>query len=174
MTLSSLISNFHFLPSWDLLIIVVFAAAAFLYGLSLGRGRLVMLLLATYFSFVVLEFAPWNIISPYLGLKTSSPSPTFEIFCFLALLLLFFFLMPGSILTIKKRGRANWLQILILAILQIGLLVSIILSLLPTKVLPDLSVLVKKIFFGPVPSFAWKTIPLLALVLLRKKRAEMD
>ena len=174
MTPSSLISNFHFLPSWDLLILVVFAAAAFLYGLSLGRGRLVMLLLATYFSFIVVEFAPWNIISPYLGLKNGLPSPTFEIFCFLALLLFFFFLMPGSILTIKKRGRAIWLQILILAILQIGLLASIILSFLPAKVLPDLHILVKKFFLGPVPSFVWKTIPLLALVLLRRKRAEMD
>jgi len=164
-------------PSWDLILIVVFIGAAFLYGLILGRNKLIALLLSTYFSLVIIGAVPWKTFVALFGLK-DLPSPTFRIYLFLALILFFFFIIPhsvlGSSLRIAKHGQSSWFQILIFAICQIGLLTSIILSFLPSKVIADLSPLIKQFFVGQTPQFFWLTIPIFAMVLLRKKHKEED
>lgn len=172
-----LISNFQL--SWDLLIIIIFIGATFLYGLTLGRNKLIALLISTYFSLIIIGSIPWKTVSAFFGLKDlSSPTPTFKIFLFLALILFFFFLIPqsvlGSVLRVGKGRQGPWVHILIFAILQIGLLASIILSFLPSKVIIDLNPLVKQVLLGQLPQFFWMTIPILALVLIRKKKVEID
>src|SRR3990167_5510778 len=100
----------------------------------------------------------------------------FFIFVFLGIILLFYFLMPrsilGSALRIRKRGDASWPQLSILGLFQIGLFAAILLSFLPAKAITDFSPLVKKIFIGPEAQFVWVTLPILAMVLMRKKRTE--
>ena len=162
-------------PSWDLILIVIFIGAAFLYGLILGRNKLIALLLSTYFSLVIIGSVPWKTVVTLFGSKDLS-SPTAKIYLFLALILFFFFIIPhsalGSSLRLARRGQSSWFQILIFAICQIGLLASIILSFLPSKVITDLSPLIKQFFVGQTPQFFWITIPILAMVLLRKRHIE--
>lgn len=172
MLINNLLSNFHLTASWDLLVIVIFIGVAFLYGLTLGKNRLIILLLSTYFSLVIVGSIPWRIILTIFGLK-DLPSPTFKIFLFLAIILFFLFLIPhsvlGSSLGLGKHSRSSWFQILILSVLQIGLLASIILSFLSPKVIIDLNPLVKQFFLGQMPQFFWLSMPILAMIFLRRK-----
>lgn len=181
MAIREFLSNFHIGPAsgWDLSIILIFLIAAFVYGFFLGRNRMIILLLASYFSLVISQFFPWTRITSlkWLGLG-QEPSASFKISVFLGMILLFYFLIPRSVLSstlrIRKRGEASWLQLFILSIVQLGLLTVVILSFLPVEVVANFSPLVKKIFIGPEAQFVWLTLPILAIVLMRRKRKTED
>lgn len=171
------LTNFHIGPAsgWDLFIILVFLVAVFIYGFCLGRNRMIILLLSSYFSLAIMQALPWSRLMSWgwLGLG-QTPSSSLKILVFLAIILLFYFLIPRSILSstlrIRKRGEASWAQLFILSILQLGLLAVIILSFLPAEVITTFTPLVKKIFIGHEAQFVWITLPILAMVLMRKRR----
>ena len=77
-------------------------------------------------------------------------------------------------LRIRKRGEASWLQLFILSIVQLALMAVVILSFLSTEVIASFSPLVKKIFIGPEAQFIWITLPILTIVLMRRKRKIED
>ena len=151
--------------------IFIFLVVAFLYGLSLGRNRLVTLTLGTYFSFILTQNIPWEGLS-FLGFK-ETPSSSIQIFIFLALILGFYFLIPHSAfrsaLKLGGRGRGNWWQVFLLSILQIGLIFEAITTFLSAKVLANLNPLAKTFFVGDWQAFLWFFLPILALMFLRSK-----
>jgi len=181
MGIRDLLTNFHIgtASGWDLFIILVFLIAVFVYGFFLGRNRMILLLLSSYFSLIISQVIPWSRLTSlgWLGLG-QGPSVSLKILVFLGLILLFYFLIPRSILSsslrIKKRGDASWLQLFILSIVQIALMVVVILSFLSVEVVASFSPLVKKIFIGPEAQFIWLTLPILTIALMRRKRKVED
>ena len=172
----SFLNNFNWSGSWDWLIILFFLAAAFVYGLSMGRNRLTTVILGTYFSFILTKSLPWSELS-FLGVR-GSPGSTVQIFIFLAIILGFYFLIPHSALSsairLRGRGRASWWQSLILSVLQIGLILSIVVSFLSGKIVAGLSPLAKTIFVGPLAQFFWLLLPIIAIMFLRRRRYEIE
>ena len=75
---------------------------------------------------------------------------------------------------IKKRGQAAWWQLFVLSIAQVGLLAMVILSFMPAQPLANLGCLIKKVFIGPEAKFLWILLPILAMVLMRRKRKSED
>ncbi len=181
MGIRDLLTYFHIgtASGWDLFIILVFLIAVFVYGFFLGRNRMILLLLSSYFSLIISQVIPWSRLTSlgWLGLG-QGPSVSLKILVFLGLILLFYFLIPRSILSsslrIKKRGDASWLQLFILSIVQIALMVVVILSFLSVEVVASFSPLVKKIFIGPEAQFIWLTLPILTIALMRRKRKVED
>jgi hypothetical protein len=175
-TTNNLLANISFAPTWDILVILGAVIGVFIYGMTMGKNKLFALLLSTYFSFVIVAFAPWKNIGAMFGYAASFPSPAGEVFIFLALIVAFCFLLPsstlGSTLRLGKVSKGVWYQILIFSILEVGLLASVVLSLLPVNTYSDLNPLVKQFFIDPLLQFFWILVPLLAMVLLRKGRAE--
>lgn len=179
MNLQNLLSNFQVgsASGWDLFIILVFLAGVFIYGFLLGRNRIVVLLLGAYFSLAITEVLPWPKLTSlgWLGVG-KTPSPSLKIFIFLGLILLFYFFIPRSILSstlrVRKRGGASWPQLSILGLAQLGLLAAVILSFLPNEVITDLMPFLKKIFIGPEARFVWITLPILVMVLMKRKKLE--
>ena len=177
MGIRDLLTNFHIgtASGWDLFIILVFLIAVFVYGFFLGRNRMILLLLSSYFSLIISQVIPWPQLTSlgWLGLG-QEPSASLKILVFLGLILLFYFLIPRSVLSsslrIKKRGDASWLQLFILSIVQIALVVVVILSFLSVEVVANFSPLIKKIFIGPEAQFIWLTLPILTIALMRRKR----
>ena len=181
MVIKELLTNFHIgtASGWDLFIILIFLMAVLVYGFFLGRNRMIILLISSYFSLTIINVLPWSKISSlgWLGLD-QSPSASLRILVFLGMILLFYFLIPRSVLSstlrIKKRGDASWLQLFILSIVQIGLLAVVILSFLPIEAITNFSPLVRKIFIGLEAQFIWLTLPILTIVLMRRKRKTED
>lgn len=170
------LSNFSFSSSWDWLMILVFLAVALVYGLSMGRNRLVIVMLGIYFSFLITRAIPWKQLT-FFNLK-DAPSSTAQIFIFLALVIGFYFLIPHSSLRhamgLRGKGRSAWWQVLILSILQIGLILAMVIVFLPVKVTGELSLLAQTIFVGPVAQFFWIISPILAIMFLRSRQSQYN
>jgi len=162
--------------SWDLLILLICISAIFLYGLTSGRGRMVSLILSTYFSLVLISFFPWAAASSWLGNK-GLLSPSFKAFLFLAIAVAISFLMPrsflGSGLGGKRVGRGSWFYMILFSLCEAGILVAVVLSFLPQKIMADLNPLIGQFFVGAVPQFFWILLPMLVLVLLKPGRTEL-
>jgi len=163
---------------WDIFIILIFLIVTLIYGFFLGRNRIIALLISTYFSLAILMAMPWQALSSFKWLGVGKPSSSLQIFLFLALIILFFFLIPRSVLSsamrLRKRGDASWLQLFLLAVVQIGLLATVIFSLLPKESVYNLAPLLKKIFIGPESEFVWITLPILVILLMRRKKKVED
>ena len=171
------LASFHLgaASGWDLFIGLIFLVAVLIYGLFLGRNRLLILLLSSYFSLAIVNALPWARLADFgwLGIK-DEPSASLKIIIFLGIILLFYFLIPRSVLSsvlrIRKRGEASWIRLLILSVVQVGLLAMAILSFLPEETLTDIGSIVKMIFVGPEAQFVWITLPILTVVLMRRNK----
>ncbi|PIP15548.1 MAG: hypothetical protein COY10_00530 [Candidatus Portnoybacteria bacterium CG_4_10_14_0_2_um_filter_43_36] len=171
------LASFHLgaASGWDLFIILVFLITVLVYGLFLGRNRLIVLLLSSYFSFLIVNVLPWERLASlgWLGIG-DGPSASLEIIIFLGIILLFYFLIPRSVLSsvlrIRKRGDASWLRLLILSVVQVGLLAMTILSFLPKEALADIGSIVKMVFVGSSAQFVWTILPILTVVLMRRNK----
>lgn len=171
MAFSKLFASLNILSSWDILVLVIFVVIVFLYGLTAGRQKIVALILATYFSHVILKTIPWKKLS-FLGIKTAPPATT-QIFIFLAIALAILFLLPRSSLGFGlKLGRSKrgWGKILIFSILWVGLLISIIFSFLSSQVISQLNLRIFSIFTGSLAQFIWLVLPIVALLIFRIKK----
>lgn len=167
----SFFQNLDLADSLNWTAIFIFLAVAFLYGLSMGRNRLIAVTLGTFFSFILAKNIPWKELD-ILGFK-EAPSPSVQIFIFLALILGFYFLIPHSSLrhTFKLGGKnkGNWWQALLLSIFQIGLILEMVITFLSAKALNNLNPLAKAVFFGDGQRFFWFLLPILALMFLHSK-----
>lgn len=168
------LNNINFSGSWDWLMVLIFLAVALVYGLSMGRNRLVIVILGVYLSWLLTRAIPWKQLI-FLGLK-ETPSSTVQIFIFLSLVLGFYFLIPHSALRhamkLGGKGRGSWWQILILSVLQIGLILELVIAFLPVKIMTGLSPLAQIIFVGPSAQFIWFLLPILAIMFLRGRQTQ--
>ena len=163
-------------PSWDLFIILLFIIVAFFYGISLGRDRVLVILVSIYMATAVAKFIP-NIgqISAIVG--TEGHQFVVQITFFLALFIILFIFLSRSALTrtiASSETKGKWWQAVLFSFLHIGLLISIILSFLPQESLEYLSPLTQKIFANEWSRFAWVIVPILLMAIVGKKKEEKE
>lgn len=154
-------------PSWDLFIVLFFIVAGFLYGLSLGRDRVIVILISIYMSLAVVSTAPFiGTLQTQIGLEQFF---AFRVSTFLlAFIVLFFLLSRSSMLSsMTAAGRGPWWQVLLFSFLHVGLLISITLSLLPPTASANLALLTQKIFVQDIGRFVWIIAPIVALILFK-------
>lgn len=153
-------------PTWDLFIVLFFVATVFLYGLSLGRDRIIVILMSIYMALAVVSVAPFLgevnadvAIGKYLAFKVTA---------FLGIFVLLFFLLSRSVLlkTFGNLAAGKWWQVLIFSAFHVGLLVSITISLLPTGALAHLAPLTKTLFASETAKFVWVVAPIGAMAFL--------
>ena len=171
-------------PTWDLFIILFFIIAAFLYGLSLGRDRIIVILVSIYMSLAIVEHVPFINSQSFQDSinKMVSQFFVFQISAFIIIFVLLFFLLSRSAL-LKTIAAADspgpWYQVLIFSILHVGLIVSIILSFLPPDAADILAPLTKKVFTTDFAKFVWILGPVLAMIFFKggasaKKKFKYD
>ena len=164
-TLAS-VTSFNFQsPTWDMFIIMFFLVASFVYGLTLGRDRIIMILIAIYIALAVIGAAPFmdELIPP-----DANPNNVFlyRIALFLGVFVALFFLLSRSaILRALARSDApgEWWQIVVFSILHVGLLISITLSFIPEEYYGQLSQMTKDWFVGEGAVFFWVIAPIAAM-----------
>lgn len=167
-------------PTWDLFIILFFIIAALLYGLSLGRDRVLVILVSVYMALAVVNTAP------YIGNYTADIGVdqffVFRISAFVVVFIALFFLMSRSALlsTVASSDSAgSWWQVLLFSLLHVGLLISITLSFLPATADDGLAPLTRTLFTSEGGRFFWIVAPIVAMVVIKggaseKKRFKYD
>lgn len=154
-------------PTWDLLLISFFIIAAFFYGLSIGRSRLILMLLSTYLTLAIFTVLPLNALIG--GLKNGEIFAV-KISIFLGIIFLLFFLLSRSFLQeILERGRTSIWHILIFSLLQTGFLISQIIAFIPNKNEVKLAPLTNYLFASSEAYKFWILLPMLALILIKPK-----
>lgn len=154
-------------PTWDTFIVLLFIIGALLYGLSLGRDRVIVILVSVYMSLAVVANAP---VLRDLNLLQLSLNDNYaiKIGFFLGLfILLFFMLSRSALLHTIAAGNApgSWWQTIIFSILQVGLLISITLSFLPPEMTNALSGHTQQIFLSYWGKSAWIVLPVVFMAI---------
>lgn len=155
-------------PTWDLFIVLFFIVAVFLYGLSLGRDRVIVILVAIYMALAVITNAP------FLGsLRVSNAASgqlfAFKVAAFIGIFIVLFFLLSRSAMLKNLGGLASgtWWQVLMFSIFHVGLLVSILLSLLPLDAINHLAPLTRTVFASDGGRFIWIVSPIVGMALMK-------
>ncbi len=154
-------------PSWDLFIILFFVAAALIYGVSLGRDRIIVILVSIYMALAVINFAPF--VTGFTATINIDESFAFKITTFLGVfIVLFFFLSQSALLRTLGHNAAQgaWWQVIIFSILQAGLLICVTLSFLPQESINSFADLTRNLFVNDLAKSVWIIAPVLAMAFM--------
>lgn len=161
-------------PSWDIFIVLFFVVASLLYGLSLGRDRIIIILVSIYMALAVVHALPDFVLKITLNQQVA-----FQITAFISLFVVLFFLISRSALMRTLGNSASddgtWLQTMVFSLLHVGLLICITMSFLPTDILSKFAPLTQHIFTGEWPTFGWIAAPMVAMIIFgSRKRHDED
>jgi len=162
-------------PSWDLFIFLFFIVGSLLYGFSLGRDRIIVILVSIYMALAVVGNAP---VVKQLDLAFHLNDNTMlKITFFLSVFVVLFFLLSRSALlkTIGENSAGGaWWQVILFSILQVGLLISIAMSFLPTTLTMSFSQITKDIFLSDWGKSAWLILPIVVMAIGPKAKKHLD
>lgn len=162
-------------PSWDLFIVLFFLVAALIYGISLGRDRIIVIMVSIYMAVAVINFAPY--VQEVNTTINVNDNFALQVTTFLGIFVaLFFFLSQSALLrTLGSRAaQGAWWQIMIFSILQAGLMISVVLSFLPAESIDTFNPLTKQLFVDDVARGAWITAPIIAMAFMPGLKYEDD
>ncbi|MBI2551311.1 hypothetical protein HYV73_03110 [Candidatus Uhrbacteria bacterium] len=175
MSFSDLVSNIQHLnwinPTWDVFLLVFFVLASLLYGVSLGRDRIMVILVAVYMSLAVVTYVPF--IREFNAKVAINETVAFKVSIFLGIFILLFFFLSHSAL-LKTFGSSSeqgkmW-QILMLSFLQTGLLISVTLSFLPQENAQWLSELSRALFLSDAARAVWMIGPIVGMGIIGRSK----
>lgn len=161
-------------PSWDLFIFLFFIIATFVYGFTLGRSRIMVLLVSTYMALAVTKSAPFLFTDQSLTVG-SSPFFIVQITAFIGAMLLIFFFLSNSALrrafaATDIQGRL-W-QIIAFSVLHAGLLVAAVLSFVPPERRAALGQVTQTLFGTDTALFVWTLLPIVVMMFVRDPKEE--
>jgi len=157
-------------PSWDMMIVFFFIISTFLYGWSLGRDRIIVMLVSIYMALTVVKALPDFVLKISLNDQLA-----FRLTTFIALfVVLFFFISRSALLRTIGANMTDgkWYQTIIFSILHVGLLISIAMSFLPPEMLQKFAPVTQHIFRNEWTSFGWVIAPVIAMVIFGSKKEE--
>lgn len=161
-------------PSWDLFIFLFFIVATFVYGFTLGRSRIMVLLVSTYMALAVIKTVPGLLTTQSVTIG-SSPLFIVQITAFIGTMLLIFFFLSNSAL---RRGFAaadvqgSWWQIIVFSILHAGLLVAAVLSFVPLERINGLLSVTRGLFASNAALTFWVLAPIVMMMFIRDPKEE--
>lgn len=155
-------------PSWDLFVVIIFAASVFLYSFGLGRDRVFIFLISSYISLAL--FGKRSLILGILGVQMNNSFLTNVAFFAGGIFILFFILSNSAFTSVFNGGaKGTWLQTAIIGFLQIGLVVSVVVSFLPPEEASALSLFIKSFFVDDQAQFFWLISPFFAMTIFKAK-----
>lgn len=154
-------------PSWDLFIFLLFFIIAFLYGFSLGRDRILVILVSIYIALAVVPSFPY-MDKLYLNLAFSGFA--FKVSSFYIVFIVLFFLLSRSALVNLLGAQTtgigdNIIEVVLFSVLHVGLLVSITLSFLPKVAVSQLAPATREVFTSDMGKFLWLIGPVIAMIV---------
>lgn len=162
-------------PSWDLFIFLFWGVASMIYAFSAGRGRIINILISIYMAKLLVLEAPF-LREAIMGKLPAALASIQQLAVFVILfLVLFIFLGRYAFRTsVDSRHFASIIFSLVFSILQIGLLINTVLTLLPLPLQQSFSELIQIIFIKGSASFVWLVAPLVYLIIFGKHVADAN
>ncbi len=154
-------------PTWDLFIVVFLVVGTLLYGFSLGRNRIVMIMVALYMALVSVMYFP--LVTLQTGDVLLTHGFVIKISTFLGLFAVLFFMLTRSALNHMMIGEntfGRWWHIIILSFLQVGMLISVVMSFLPPAWILHVSELTRITFVSAWGKFVWVVLPIVGLTIV--------
>lgn len=154
-------------PTWDLFIILFFVVASLIYGVSLGRDRIIVILVSIYMALAIVNHIPFLTGVNSAGVSLNDMF-ALRVSVFLGVFVLLFFFMSHSAL-MKTFGhttsQGKFWHVMIYSFLHVGLLISVTLSFFPTDLANILSPLTQTIFMSDIARALWVTLPVVAMAV---------
>lgn len=162
------IQNVNWLnPSWDLFIVLFFIVASLIYGISLGRDRIIVILVSIYMALAIVNYIPF--INAFTASISVNDAFALRVSVFLGVfIILFFFLSHSALLRTLGHAAAQgplW-QVMIFSFLHVGLLISVTLSFFPANLSNVLSPVTQSFFTSDLARSIWVSLPVLAMVVM--------
>lgn len=172
---SKLPTFFGFQPSWDLFIVLFFIFISLIYGLSLGRDRILVILISIYTSYAIVSYLPFLIPNP----ESISLNDQFalRITFFLIVFILLFFFLSNSVMHHSFTSfsfRRSVFQSILFSVLHVGLLISITLSFFPSELTHVLSPFTQSVFLGNIAKSFWMLSPIVFMTIFGKTRTHEE
>jgi hypothetical protein len=153
-------------PTWDVFIVLFFVLAVFLYGISLGRDRVVVILVSVYMALALVANLPGldELFASDVGKHFLTKVGVFGGF-----FVILYFLLSRSVFAGTFAGVASgkWWQVFLFSVFHVGLLVSSVLSFLPTDVIGHLAPLTQTLFATETARFCWLVAPIASLLVVK-------
>ncbi|MEK7589557.1 MAG: hypothetical protein AAB479_02975 [Patescibacteria group bacterium] len=168
--LSSITANLSGLTGPRELFVMLIIVAVFLYGMSIGKTRALMSLLAIYVALTLTN------LFPFLETLTKAVPESFEPYfikvgLFFALYISAFFILYRSSLRRLSMGDMALTKVLLISLFQIGFIGAVMASFIP-EATSEKSLGVIYPFIGtPLALFVWSLISLAILPLMKEKRS---
>jgi len=150
--------------TWDVGLFAILVIGALVYGYMVGRDRAIITLVATYISLAVVTNTP--LVSWLNRALRLSANPILQVIWFLGIFIIVFgILYTSPLLKQMASDKGSLVEKSLFAILQVGLLASIVIFLLP----PDMASqggMLNTVFGGPVAKSVWLITPVVFLATL--------
>lgn len=162
-TANSFLSN----PTWDILLLIFFFAAVFVYGLMVGRNRMIVLLFASYPAALINEYIKYP--DSFLENLNIAQTIFLKSFSFFVLAVLVFWVLKKSGFSRKELNKKTS-HVLFLSFLNVGLWANIFFghALSLGAEIIKLAPLNKLLFGSNYAHIIWLVLPILALFWLEK------
>lgn len=160
-------------PSWDIFIVLFFVVSALLYGFSMGRDRILTMLVSVYMSIAVVKYIPY--VTAFNASVSINDSFAVRVSVFLGAFVLLFFLLSQSAI-LKMFGGAgeqgSWWHVTLFSLLQAGLLISVTLSFFPADNSAWISPFIHQAFVSDPAKTVWVLAPITVMIFLGRFKRE--
>ena len=140
----------------------------FLYGISVGKTRAIMSLLSIYVAYALTVLFPFRAWAEQFVSPDSRPLIPTGVFI-LSYLFVFGVLNLSILAKRLSLGEISIVKVLLISLVQIGILASMIASLLPLEVTERFGTFAPYVTGGPI-LFGWTVFAVLILPFMREKR----
>lgn len=155
-------------PSWDVIVLLFFVGGALLYGMAMGRSRIIVILMSIYITSAIANAVPWDRF--FSGSISVNNALVLQAGTFIVLLIALFFLISRSAVgRVIGDSGGKWWHVILFSFLQIGLIISVIMSFLPDQFLANFSDLTREIFTSDIGKIVWLVMPIAGMLLVRDK-----
>src|SRR3989344_3203886 len=147
---SSLVAFLSGVPAtWDVVILLLLFGFVFLYGVSFGLRRIFGLIVGTYIAFAIFSIFPF--FDKVFG-RRSGIEGSMILFIFAATVLVATFIIARHF---SRSSSGSWLKVAAVALLEVGLLATLLFQLLDYPKALDVTPWVRKLFTHELGVLAW-------------------
>lgn len=151
-------------PSWDTFLIIFFATSTILYGFFVSRERLAVVLLSVYSALAIVQNTP-VVLSIIAGYEQQQ-LVWVRLGAFVVLFLVLYVLLSHN-MTLHSEIAQWWWRAFLLSLLQVGLLMSTILSFIPKATFT--SSFSEYVFTSDTARSVWLLAPIVAMLFMRAR-----